>query len=283
MSPPILKECLRNALSHLLYSSSHWTTGLVTTRKSSKGVILYRNKQASSFSLSFEFKNVKKASSRIRPEPSGPIIIQIEPPRTNPPTFMPTQQAEDYFSPEHFLDVCSTVSLSNESGVGNSQTLSPAPIIPSNPTKRQSSGGHPTLAINTRNLNRFKTPVTPASPDATPPSPSPSSAHLLSPVLQSPLSPTSALDFSFLSLSPVSGSFPQSFQPQMVRGKFVCHFVNCGKTFDKKYCLTSHWKTHTLEKPHVCGCGKSFGRNHDLLRHIRTVHSSIEYEKWMKC
>ncbi|KAJ3103363.1 Fez zinc finger protein 1 [Phlyctochytrium planicorne] len=54
---------------------------------------------------------------------------------------------------------------------------------------------------------------------------------------------------------------------------YECTFPNCNKAFRRRYNLSSHYYTHTGEKPQVCEvCGASFSRRHDLKRHVSKLH-----------
>ncbi|CAO3574038.1 unnamed protein product [Mortierella alpina] len=51
---------------------------------------------------------------------------------------------------------------------------------------------------------------------------------------------------------------------------FACDAAGCGKIFSRAYNLTSHMKTHSAERPFVCGsCSLAFARRHDRERHVR--------------
>ncbi|KAF9559987.1 hypothetical protein EC968_006385 [Mortierella alpina] len=51
---------------------------------------------------------------------------------------------------------------------------------------------------------------------------------------------------------------------------FACDAAGCGKIFSRAYNLTSHMKTHSEERPFVCGsCPLAFARRHDRERHVR--------------
>ncbi|KAI8606044.1 hypothetical protein EDD21DRAFT_285451, partial [Dissophora ornata] len=51
---------------------------------------------------------------------------------------------------------------------------------------------------------------------------------------------------------------------------FVCDAPDCGKVFSRAYNLTSHMKTHSAERPFLCGsCPLAFARRHDRERHVR--------------
>lgn len=51
---------------------------------------------------------------------------------------------------------------------------------------------------------------------------------------------------------------------------FVCDAPSCGKTFSRAYNLTSHMKTHSTDRPFLCGaCPLAFARRHDRERHAR--------------
>lgn len=54
---------------------------------------------------------------------------------------------------------------------------------------------------------------------------------------------------------------------------FVCDAPGCGKSFSRAYNLTSHLKTHSADRPFLCGaCPLAFARRHDRERHAR-LHS----------
>ncbi|KAG0321915.1 hypothetical protein BGZ99_003605 [Dissophora globulifera] len=51
---------------------------------------------------------------------------------------------------------------------------------------------------------------------------------------------------------------------------FACDSPGCGKIFSRAYNLTSHMKTHSAERPFLCGsCPLAFARRHDRERHVR--------------
>ncbi|KAG0329794.1 hypothetical protein BG000_011943, partial [Podila horticola] len=51
---------------------------------------------------------------------------------------------------------------------------------------------------------------------------------------------------------------------------FPCTAPGCNKVFSRAYNLTSHMKTHSAERPFLCGvCPLAFARRHDRERHIR--------------
>ncbi|KAG0250943.1 hypothetical protein BG011_007959 [Mortierella polycephala] len=51
---------------------------------------------------------------------------------------------------------------------------------------------------------------------------------------------------------------------------FACDSPGCDKTFSRAYNLTSHMKTHSAERPFMCGsCPLAFARRHDRERHVR--------------
>ncbi|KAF9954339.1 hypothetical protein BGZ70_010596 [Mortierella alpina] len=51
---------------------------------------------------------------------------------------------------------------------------------------------------------------------------------------------------------------------------FACTSPGCDKVFSRAYNLTSHMKTHSTERPFLCGmCPLAFARRHDRERHVR--------------
>jgi hypothetical protein len=64
---------------------------------------------------------------------------------------------------------------------------------------------------------------------------------------------------------------PTVKKPKKVRPtSFPCTEHGCGKSFNRAYNLTSHMKTHSSEKPFLCGaCPLAFARRHDRERHVR--------------
>ncbi|KAF9359658.1 hypothetical protein BGX26_011812 [Mortierella sp. AD094] len=64
---------------------------------------------------------------------------------------------------------------------------------------------------------------------------------------------------------------PTVKKPKKVKPtSFTCESPGCGKVFSRAYNLTSHMKTHSSERPFLCGvCPLAFARRHDRERHIR--------------
>ncbi|KIY44475.1 hypothetical protein FISHEDRAFT_11967, partial [Fistulina hepatica ATCC 64428] len=55
-----------------------------------------------------------------------------------------------------------------------------------------------------------------------------------------------------------------------------CPAPNCGSTFTRRFNFRSHLRSHTEERPFVCGwpgCTKGFARSHDCKRH-QALHQS---------
>ncbi|KAF9105218.1 Metallothionein expression activator [Mortierella sp. GBA35] len=65
-------------------------------------------------------------------------------------------------------------------------------------------------------------------------------------------------------------------KPKVKPTSFSCDVPDCGKVFSRAYNLTSHMKTHSAERPFVCGsCPLAFARRHDRERHVR-LHTGEE-------
>ncbi|KAF9907213.1 hypothetical protein EC991_011203 [Linnemannia zychae] len=59
-------------------------------------------------------------------------------------------------------------------------------------------------------------------------------------------------------------------KPKPKPTSFSCDVPDCGKVFSRAYNLTSHMKTHSAERPFLCGsCPLAFARRHDRERHVR--------------
>ena len=58
--------------------------------------------------------------------------------------------------------------------------------------------------------------------------------------------------------------------------QYTCQWKDCsreGKSFDARYKMVIHLRTHTGEKPHTCpvkGCGASFTRIENMKIHVRS-------------
>ncbi|KAG0360407.1 hypothetical protein BC939DRAFT_463814 [Gamsiella multidivaricata] len=78
------------------------------------------------------------------------------------------------------------------------------------------------------------------------------------------------------------GSATQNTAASIPEGapSFPCTFEGCDKVFARLYNLKSHSRTHTNERPFICGtCSIAFSRNHDLKRHVK-IHGG---DKPFKC
>ncbi|KAF9916222.1 hypothetical protein BX616_004303 [Lobosporangium transversale] len=64
---------------------------------------------------------------------------------------------------------------------------------------------------------------------------------------------------------------PMIKKPKRIKPtSFPCMAPGCDKVFVRAYNLTSHMKTHSSERPFVCGvCPLAFARRHDCERHAR--------------
>ncbi|KAF9957279.1 hypothetical protein BGZ72_001965 [Mortierella alpina] len=64
---------------------------------------------------------------------------------------------------------------------------------------------------------------------------------------------------------------PTVKKPKKIRpSSFACTSPGCDKVFSRAYNLTSHMKTHSTERPFLCGmCPLAFARRHDRERHVR--------------
>lgn len=60
-----------------------------------------------------------------------------------------------------------------------------------------------------------------------------------------------------------------------------CSFPGCNKSFNSRWSMTRHFRTHTGERPFKCshpGCNKEFVQKCSLTRHEQT---HLEDKQWM--
>ena len=74
--------------------------------------------------------------------------------------------------------------------------------------------------------------------------------------------------------TPAVGINQLGFKQCPAAGGVPCQDLSCGKVFNKKDHMTSHYRTvHLGEKKFPCvDCGKAFTSHWDMQRHHRTVH-----------
>ncbi|ELP90868.1 zinc finger protein, putative [Entamoeba invadens IP1] len=61
-----------------------------------------------------------------------------------------------------------------------------------------------------------------------------------------------------------------------VKGKYVCPYMGCGKTYLSEESLTRHLNRHSTVKEHVCDvCGKAFLRKSECEIHMR-IHTGVK-------
>ncbi|KAG9323385.1 hypothetical protein KVV02_002535 [Mortierella alpina] len=168
-------------------------------------------------------------------------------------------------SPPHPADASLLQQLANTSAnttaSGESSVQSPSLSWTSAPLSRETS---PTLSPH---LQRRQ--VSYSVPSSTLASPSVTDLSAPLDLASGPSSPSASATASprrRRRVRPPTVKKPKKIRPSI----FPCPSPACDKVFSRAYNLTSHMKTHSNDRPFLCGmCPLAFARRHDRERHVR--------------